>query len=137
MNKKAVKKGIIPYFGLGLFMIAVLFFMNMANNKINVLTYDQFMSEIEKNNVKEVLITPRSNASVYEISGTLKDYKESETFYLKAPISEGVMNKILDARENNDFKLDTESDPSSSTLLLFIVNILLRMLIYLKSYLKV
>ena len=36
MNKKAVKKQFIPYLGLGIFIVAVLFFMNMANNTIEM-----------------------------------------------------------------------------------------------------
>jgi len=124
MNKKNVKKGMMPYLMLGLFFIAVLFFINMANNKVNVLTYDKFMNEISNDNIKEIVITPRNSAGVYEITGSLKSYDKKESFYLKIPLSEEVMDKILEAEKKYDFKLDTLSDPSSSTFLLFLVNIL-------------
>jgi len=124
MNKKTVKKGIIPYIVLSIFIVSVLYFMNMANNKVKEFTYNTFISEIEKNNVKEIVIVPRSNASVYEISGSLKNAKENETFYLKTPLAEEVMVQILNSDNSKNFKITTKSDPSSSTLLLFLVNVL-------------
>ena len=48
MNKKTVKKGIIPYIVLSIFIVSVLYFMNMANNKVKEFTYNTFISEIEK-----------------------------------------------------------------------------------------
>lgn len=55
MNKKAVKKQFIPYLGLGIFIVAVLFFMNMANNTIEMLSYNEFIKQI--NDVEKVTIT--------------------------------------------------------------------------------
>ena len=80
MNKKAIKKGILPYIILLFIMFAILYFFNMMNQRVNILTYDEFMKEANEGNVKEVLITPRSRASVYEISGTLKGYEDNESF---------------------------------------------------------
>lgn len=124
MNKKVMKKGLLPYLLIGIFMLGVLLFLNMANQKVNVLTYDTFIQEIKDKNVEKITITPRSNASVYEISGTLKDYDKGETFFLKAPLAESVMTNILALEEKNNFKVETVSDPASSTLLLFIMNLL-------------
>lgn len=124
MNRKNVKKGLIPYLFLGLFILGVLYFINIANNKVNVLTYDTFIDEIKNKTIEEITITPRNDAGVYEITGILKKYKEGETFYLKAPLSDEVINKILITEDEYDFEINTLSDPSSSTLLLFLVNIL-------------
>ena len=81
MNKKTVKKGMIPYLFLGIFIILVLFLMNMANNQINVFTYDELNKNLE--NISEISITPSKNGGVYELSGKLKDYKEGEYFYVQ------------------------------------------------------
>lgn len=124
MNKKTVKKGLLPYLFIGIFMLGVLFFLNIANQKVNVLTFDSFMKQVKEKNVEEIVITPRSNASVYEISGKMKDYDEDETFFLKAPLAESVMNKIIASEEKYGFKIETVSDPASSTILLFIINVL-------------
>ena len=34
MNKKTVKKGLLPYLFIGIFMLGVLFFLNIANQKL-------------------------------------------------------------------------------------------------------
>ncbi len=124
MNKKAIKKGILPYIILLFIMFAILYFFNMMNQRVNILTYDEFMKEANEGNVKEVLITPRSRASVYEISGTLKEYEDNESFFLRVPLDSDVMSNILDVQKEESFKLDTSTDPDSSTFLLFLVNVL-------------
>ena len=88
MNKKAVKRGLMPYLLLFLVMAGVLYFFNVINQKVNKLTYDKFMEEAVKGNLTEVQVIPRSRASVYEIRGKLKDYNENETFVLKVPMAE-------------------------------------------------
>ena len=124
MNKKSVKKGLTPYLGILLIMLGVLYFINATNNKTNYLTYDEFVNQMNKGNVAEVKITPRSNAGVYEISGKLKNYEESESFFFRAPLAEEVMSQILIGEESHDFKINTATDPSSSTILAIIVNVL-------------
>ena len=47
--------------------------------------------------IAEISITPRSGAGVYEIRGRLNTYGENETFYLKVPLSNEVVAKILNA----------------------------------------
>ena len=122
MNKKAVKKGFIPYIVLGIFIVCVLLLMNTLNNKINVVTYDEFYSNLK--DVSELTITPSQNGGVYEISGKLKSYKENEYFYVKVPLSEEIVAKILAYSEEYGIKVETNSDPASSTFVLFLVNIL-------------
>ena len=94
------------------------------NQKVNVLTYDKFMNQANKGKVEEVVITPRSRASVYEISGTMKGYKDNESFFLRVPLDSDVMSEILEMQKKERFQLDTSSDPESSAFLLFLVNVL-------------
>ena len=124
MNKKDVKKGLLPYLVLFIVMLGILYFFNLSNTKVNQFTYDQFITYMDNKEITEISITPRSSAGVYEIRGKLNNYRENETFYLKVPLSNEVIAKILNAEENYDFKITTSSDPDSSTLLLFILNVL-------------
>ena len=52
MNKKAVKKGILPYLFLFLVMLGILYFFNIANQKVNVIDYQQFLASASENKIK-------------------------------------------------------------------------------------
>ncbi len=124
MNKKVVKRSLLPYVFLFLIIISIMYFISVANKDVNVITYDEFMNLASKGEVKEIVITPKNRAGVYEISGTLNDYKEGESFFFRVPLQTETIAKIYEAEENNSFKIETANDPSSSTFLLFIVNVL-------------
>ena len=124
MNKKVVKRGLYPYLFISIFIISVIYFFGALNQKINILTYDKFMDAVKNGEVKELVITPRSRASVYEITGTLKEYNEDESFFVRIPMTNDVVTKILDAEDEHQFEVITENDPESGTFLLFLVNIL-------------
>jgi len=124
MKKKSVKRGLLPYLFLILVIISVLYFFNMANQKVNVFTYDEFMDKVNNGEVEEIEITPRSRASVYEIRGSLKEYEDNESFFLRVPLAEQIMSEVIEAYEAQKFKMKTASDPESSTFLLFLVNVL-------------
>ncbi len=124
MNKKNVKKGLLSYLVLFLVLISVVYFFNALNQKVNVLTYDEFLEQAEKEEITEVVIVPKSRASVYEITGKMKGYNDNETFFVRVPLAEAVMNEVLEARDLYGFKMTTSPDPESSTLLLFVINVL-------------
>ncbi len=124
MNKKATKRTILSYVLIGLIMAGILYFVTVMNKTVNFITYDEFMSQMEKGNVKEITLTPRRGGNVYEVTGTLKDYKEKESFFFRVPLAEEVITKILNGEEAHGFKIVTKADPSSSTLLQFILNFL-------------
>ncbi len=124
MNKKAVKKGLYPYLILAAVMLSILYIFSKSNYKINYLTYDTFMSNAEKGQVEKIVITPRTRSGVYEIKGKLKNYDKEEVFYLKVPLANEVITKIFEAEAIAGFTVSTESDPESSTFLLFLVNVL-------------
>ena len=94
------------------------------NTKVNELTYGEFMEAVENKEVKEINVVPNSQSSVYTIQGKLKGYAENETFSFNMPYTNETMVKLLDAEDQAGFKLTTSSDPSSSPILLFLINIL-------------
>lgn len=124
MNKKAVKKGILPYLFLFLVMLGILYFFNIANQKVNVIDYQQFLASASENKIKEIVVVPYTRSSLYQIEGTMEGYAENETFVLKMPLAEEVITELLNLQKQYNFKLDTIADPGSNTILLFVVNIL-------------
>lgn len=122
MNKKTIRRGLFPYLIIGVIMIGILFFVNLVNTKINYISYDEFVKNIE--NVSEVVITPRVNGSVYEIEGKFNTYEENESFFLRTPLSEEVMTTVLNGKDDYSYKITTKSDPASSTLVSFLINVL-------------
>ncbi|MCM1443794.1 MAG: ATP-dependent zinc metalloprotease FtsH [Candidatus Amulumruptor caecigallinarius] len=124
MNKKAVKKGILPYIFLFLVMLGILYFFNIANQKVNVIDYQEFLSSVEEKKVDKIVITPYSRSSLYQIQGTMAGYSENETFLLRLPLTDEIITNLLSLQKDYGFSMDTVADPGSSTILMFIVNVL-------------
>ena len=124
MNKKTVKKGLLPYVFLLLIIIGVFYFVSIGNQQVNVLTYDEFMNALDTSEITELEVTPRDRAKVYEITGKLKDYEPNESFFVRVPLSEQVMKRLADASEVQDFEFEATTDPESNSFLLILVNIL-------------
>ena len=118
MNRKTIKKGLLPYLFLFLVILGVLYFFNMANKKVNVITYDQFLSFANKGVIKDIVITPNSRASLYDIEGTIDGYADNEYFSLKMPLTDEVISNIMKLQDEYNFTIDAEADPESSTILL-------------------
>ena len=119
-----IKKSILPYVCLFFFMMGVLYFFNIANRKVNTLTYDALLDSINKNEVVELHMVPSSAGGIYEVSGKMKDYEENESFFVRVPLTDSVASTLTNASVEHDFKLTTTADPDSSTLWLFLINVL-------------
>ena len=124
MNKKEIKKGILPYVILIAIMLVVIYLFNVMNVQVNDLTYDKFISNLNNDEVTEITIIPSIDGGVYNITGKLKDYDKNESFSVQAPLSDEVMKDITDANDKYDFKISTEKDPNSSMWLYAIINFL-------------
>ena len=124
MDKKTVKRGLLPYLFIALFMLGIFYVFNVTNQKVNVLTYDEFVDELDGGKIKELEIVAKASGYTYEATGVLKEYDDGETFFARLPLSEEVMKKIVEASDQHDFKLTTEPDPASSSLLMIVVNVL-------------
>ncbi len=124
MNKKSIKRGLLPYIFLLLIILVIFYVFNIVNVKNNVFTYDEFISEINKGTVTEISIVPKEAAMVYQITGKLKSYAENETFSVKVPLSDSIIANILASEDEVGFKVTTSEDPSSSTLVYLLWNIL-------------
>ncbi len=122
-NNKDIKKKVAPYIFLGLFLLGIYLVMNLANKDVKNFTYDEFIGHLDLNEVTDIAITPKDGAKVYEITGKLKDYKENQSFFVRVPMSEGVLTEILSYKNGTDINIETNRDPSSSSILYILVNI--------------
>lgn len=123
MNKNSLKRGLLPYLFLILFVLGAYYLFNVMNRTVNVLSYDKLISLLDEEQVTELTITPKERAVTYELTGKLKGYKEKETFFVRVPLSESIMKEILDT-QNGEIVINTKADPESSSLLLIVMNIL-------------
>ena len=123
INNQNMKKGMFPYFLLLVIGLSIMFFYSMTDGSNKELTYNEFNKALNKNNVEEVVITPSTAAYTYQITGKLKDAKKGETFTVKTPLSDTVIEKIVASSEEKDFKIISKSDPSASTWVVFLLNV--------------
>ena len=135
MNKKNnnVFKNIFPYLVLCCIITAVLMFLNYGGNITHNMSTGDLLNNINKENVTELVITPKSSESVYYITGKLKDYKENESF--EAKVIEAEIDEITEYATTHKLKTyKNESDPGSSQLLYILVNVLPLVVLVILSY---
>ncbi len=123
MKKNNVTKQSMPYLVLILVILGTLVFYNIGQTKVNKLTYDELITELSKDKVNKIEVTPKSNAGVYYITGTLKDYSKNEEFRVNVPLSESVIDRILSYADNNEFEVVTNTNPENSSLVTILVNV--------------
>ena len=124
MRKKDMRKNVIPYVLLLGLMLVLFYMYNFMSRKVNDLTFNEFMGKISSGEVVNVTVTPSNDGGVYYLEGKLKSYKENESFKVVAPLSEEVIKELVDGYEKYDYKIEVNKDPSSSTLLVILVNFL-------------
>jgi len=124
MNKKEIKKSLVPYTFLLVFIIGCLIVFNLFNNKVNEVSYDEFIKDLNGGKVTELTITPKVRTETYKLVGKLDSYAENEYFILYLPYSEEFISKITDAKDNsNNFELTIENDPEASSWLTAVLEI--------------
>ena len=123
MNKN-MKKSLFPYVFLFIFIVVCLFLVNGNGIKVNEITYDEFIKNMNNNEIKELTITPKTRSNLYYVEGKLKDYKENEKFTLYLPQSDEFISKIVTGESDYGFSIDVKQDPESSSWLLIVVNVL-------------
>ena len=124
MNKKELKKGLVPYILLLIFFIGCLVVFNLFNSIVHELTYDEFLKDLNGGKITELTITPKVRTDTYKLTGKIDEYKENESFVLYIPKSEEFISKITEAKETeNNFKLTIINDPEASSWIMVIANV--------------
>ncbi len=126
MNIKRSKNNIsyMPYILLLIVVIGSWLFLTTLGKDVHELNYTELTTQINNDNVEELSITPRSASGVYVITGTLKDYKKTESFKVTVPYTDTVISALYENAESHGLKVSTNTNPENSTWLNIIVNIL-------------
>ena len=66
-----ITKQTMPYIILILVIFGTLIFYNIGQIKVNKISYDELITELSKDTVKSIEVTPKANAGVYYITGKL------------------------------------------------------------------
>ena len=124
MNKKTVKKGLLPYIFLFIFIIVLLLAYNVLNTDTHEISYDEFLNDLNNQKITELEVIPKTRSQTYEISGKLKEYKNNELFTLSIPMSDEFLSKITAAADTNEkMELTIAKDPEASEWLAILVEI--------------
>ena len=122
MNKKDIKKNVVPYVLLFALMGIIIYIFYISKTSVHEFTYNEFMNKVSEGEIKEIEVTPSRDGGVYYIEGTLKSYGKDEEFKVTTPLSEEVIKVIVDGYEKYDYKIEVFKDPSASTFLALLVN---------------
>jgi cell division protease FtsH len=109
MNR--IFRNTIFYLLIFLVIIGVVSFFTGANPKTEQITYNTFISDLNKGNVTEMSVQPVRG--VFEVRGTMKGYEEDQTFLTYIPTEQGL-NRVDKAAEENNVKV-IEIAPAEET----------------------
>ena len=125
MNIKKSRKSMnyMPYLLLAMVIVGSYLFINTIGTKVNELSYTELNEKIVQGEVTEIEVTPKSSAGVYVISGKLEGYGTGETFSVTVPYTDTVISTLYETAENNNLKVETNTNPENSTWLSIIINI--------------
>ena len=124
IDKKTIKKGLLPYVFLAIIILGILYFFEVANKNIVEYTYDQFIEKLDNKKIKEMKLVASTSGYTYEVTGKLKNSKENDGFEATLPLSEEIIKRIVEASDEQEFKLVIKPDPESSSFLIILVNVL-------------
>ena len=123
MKKNTVIKTFMPYLLLFIVILCTMYLFDTLNKKTNALNYNEFTTYLEEGKIEELTITPSSGSGVYNLTGKLEDYDSNETFELIVPLSDSVIEDILSVSKQQNLNVVTKGDPSNSSWLVILVNI--------------
>lgn len=124
MNNREMKRNLMPYAFLLVFIIGCLLVFNLFNTKVNKLSYDEFIKNLNGGKITELTITPKVRTETYKLEGKIDEYDDNEYFILYLPRSEEFISKVTEAKENtSNFELTIENDPEASSWLAVIIEV--------------
>ena len=122
-----------PYLVMGMIIGIIMVVLNFQGMTVNNLSTGKLLTALENNEVKEIVITPKSSESIYYVEGKLSSYKDGESF--KTKVVEDEIPQIIEyVQKNNIEKYDTNKDPGSSALLYIVVNVLPIIIVVMVAY---
>ena len=132
-KKSSFFKNLGPYFVLGMILALIMVVLQFQGSVVNNLSTGKLMNALKNNEVKEIVITPKSSESIYYVEGKLNSYKDGESF--KTKVIEDEVPQIIEYIQKNEIsKYDTNKDPGSSTFLYIVVNVLPLIIVVFVAY---
>lgn len=125
MNIKKTKNSMnfMPYILLAIVVICSYLFLNNIGTKVNNLDYTELITQINEGKVTEISVTPKSSAGVYVINGKIEGYAKGETFSVTVPYTDTVISSLYENAENQNLKVETNTNPENSTWLSILINV--------------
>ena len=112
-RKGNTMKNFIPYLLLFMVILVTYYVFGLNNVKINTLSYNEFLTNLEQEKVDKLEVTPKSRDSVYVLTGKLEGYKDNESFTLTVPLTDSVIQKVLDESNTQQLDVVINKDPGS------------------------
>ncbi len=112
-KKTSMTRLFMPYVALFVVVMIVFFLYNMKSVVIHELNYNEFMSNLTKEQVSKLEVTPKSRDSIYYLEGKLEGYKDNETFELIVPYTDSVIENVLDEATKQGLNVEINKDPGS------------------------
>lgn len=122
-EKVNTSKLFMPYVLLFVIVVIVLF-VKFDKTKVNELKYNEFYESLVSGEVKELVVTPASSGEVYELTGTMKDYKEKESYIVVAPLQDSVIDQILTEAKDNGVTVDVKTNKNTGLWVSLVVNVI-------------
>ena len=122
-EKVNTSKLFMPYVLLFIIIVIVLF-VKFDKTKVNELKYNEFYESLVSGEVKELVVTPASSGEVYELTGTMKDYKEKESYIVVAPLQDSVIEQILTEAKDNGVTVDVKTNKNTGLWVSLVVNVI-------------
>ena len=122
-RKSNLFKNILPYVLLAVVMITTLIFFRNLKTEIHDMDYNEFIANLNEKKVEKLNITPKSGDGVYVLIGELNGYKKGESFRVIVPLTDSVMENILNLADSQNLKVTTKSNPENSSWLLILINV--------------
>lgn len=123
-KKTSMTRLFMPYVALFVVVMIVFFLYNMKSAVVHELNYNEFMSNLTKEQVDKLEVTPRSRDSIYYLEGKLDGYKDNESFELIVPYTDSVIEKVLDEATKQGLNAKINKDPGSISWISIIMEII-------------
>ena len=114
-SKTTSFRNVLPYILLMLVVVSTFYYLNVASKTVNEIKYGEFITNLDDEKITELSITPRNGSGIYTITGKMEGYKEKETFKLIAPLTDTVVDEILESAKEYDLTVETKPNPENNS----------------------
>ncbi len=111
MKRNNSVRTFLPYVLLLSVILVAAYFWDANNTKVHELSYNEFMTYLESEQVTKLEVTPKSSDSTYLLTGKLEDYDKNESFTLILPYTDSVISKVLEEANLQQLDIVVNKEP--------------------------